>query len=268
MKKKVRIVLLVVMLLCVVMLSTGCTVLQGTLDDAASDDLSVDNPLTDEPLGGLLGNRTDTVEIILLLTVLSVLPSILIMMTGFTRIVIVLSMVRNAIGLQSMPPNQVIIGLALFITFFVMQPVITEIKDTAYTPYIENRITQTEATERAMKPLRTFMIKQTYKKDIDMFISMANKGKPDDQLITDYETAPNSVVMAAFITSEVQRAFEIGFFIYLPFIVVDMIVASVLMSMGMMMLPPVSIALPFKVLLFVMVDGWALTVQTLISGFG
>ncbi len=215
-----------------------------------------------EPLINLPDSRSETVDILLLLTILSVAPSILIMMTGFTRIVIVLSFIRNATGLQQMPPNQVIAGLALFLTFFVMSPVIGVIKEKAYDPYVEGRITQQQAIEYAMEPLREFMLKQTYKKDIQMFADLA---KIKD--VTVVEDIPDKVVIPAFITSEIKRAFQIGFFIFIPFIIIDMIVSTTLMSMGMLMLPPIAISLPFKILLFVLVDGWGLTIKTLITSF-
>ena len=207
-------------------------------------------------------DRSSTVQILLMLTILSLAPSILIMLTGFTRIIIVLSFVRNAIGVQQMPPNQVLIGLALFLTFFVMSPVITQINEKAYKPYVAGQIDQQTAMDNAMQPLREFMLRQTYTKDLDMFSQLA---KLDN--VTDVTKAPNTVIIPAFITSEIKRAFEIGFFIFIPFIVIDMIVSSTLMSMGMMMLPPTAISLPFKILLFVLVDGWGLTIKTLIVSF-
>ena len=216
-------------------------------------------------LANALGaSRSETVDILLLITILAVLPSILIMLTCFPRIIIVLSLIRNGLGLQSMPPNQVLIALALFLTFFVMSPVITEIKEDAYQPYIENRIDEEEAFERAMKPVRTFMLKQTYEDDLGYFVSAAEL--PDEPQSVD--DIPNSVLIPAYITSEIKRGFQIGFFLYIPFVVIDMVVASVLMSMGMMMLPPTVISLPFKLLLFVLVDGWMLTVKTLLGSFG
>ena len=203
-----------------------------------------------------------TVQIVLLLTILSLAPSILIMLTGFTRIIIVLSFVRNAIGVQQMPPNQVLVGLALFITFFVMTPVINQVNETAYKPFTKGEITQQVAMDRAMVPVREFMLKQTYETDLTLF---ANMGKI--AVVKSVDEIPNSVVIPAFITSEIKRAFEIGFFIFIPFIIIDMIVSSTLMSMGMMMLPPTAISLPFKILLFVLVDGWGLTIKTLIMSF-
>jgi len=214
------------------------------------------------PLITLPDDRSSSIQILLILTVLSVAPSILIMMTGFTRIIIVLSFVRTALGTQQMPPNQVLVGLALFITLFVMSPVITDINENAYKPYVAGTITQQEATDNAIKPLKEFMLRQTYKKDLNMFMEMGKVAPVEttDQL-------PITVVIPSFITSELKRAFQIGFFILIPFLIIDMVVASTLMSMGMMMLPPTVIALPFKILLFILVDGWGLTVKTLVQGF-
>ncbi len=214
------------------------------------------------PLINLPSDRASSVQILVLLTVLSLAPSILIMLTGFTRIIIVLSFVRNAIGVQQMPPNQVLIGLALFLTFFVMSPVIDRINEEAYKPYVAKQITQEQALDRAMVPIRDFMLRQTYEKDLTLFSDMANISEASD-----VAEIPNTVVIPAFITSEIKRAFQIGFFIFIPFIIIDMIVSSTLMSMGMMMLPPTAISLPFKLLLFVLVDGWGLTIKTLVTGF-
>lgn len=175
-----------------------------------------------------------------------------------------LSLTRNGLGMQQMPPNQVLVGLALFLTFFVMSPVINEINTNAYQPYVDGVIDEEEAFELAMEPVRGFMLKQTYKKDLEFFMSISEA----DQDVQEIEDVSNVSLIPAFITSEIKRGFQIGFFIYIPFIVIDMIVASTLMAMGMMMLPPIVISLPFKLLLFVLVDGWMLTVQTLISGFG
>lgn len=203
-----------------------------------------------------------TVQVAVLLTILSILPTILIMMTSFTRIVIVMSFVRNAMGMQQSPPNQVIIGISLFLTYFVMSPVISDIKATAYDPYVAGEITQEVAIEYAAKPLREFMLRQTYSKDMNMFLSLSGSEVPET-----YDDIPMEVVIPSFITSEVKRAFQMGFFLYIPFIVIDMVVASTLMSMGMMMLPPVMISLPFKLMLFILVDGWGLLIKTLVSGF-
>lgn len=210
----------------------------------------------------LLANDSQSMQIIMILTAITLVPTILIMMTGFTRIVIVLSIVRNAIGLQNMPPNTVIIGLAIFITYFVMGPVLTQINDTAYQPYVKNEIEFTEFSTKAMEPIREFMLKETYESDLDFFKGLAKIDKA-----TEVKNVPDRVVIASFVTSELKHAFAIGFFIYIPFIVIDMIVASTLMAMGMMMLPPAMISMPFKILLFVLVDGWRLTIGTLINSF-
>ncbi|MGB9779309.1 MAG: flagellar type III secretion system pore protein FliP [Caldanaerobacter sp.] len=206
-------------------------------------------------------NLSTSLQIILLLTVLTLAPSILIMMTSFTRIVIVLAFLRNALGLQQMPPNQVLIGLALFLTLYIMAPVGYEINDNAIKPYVQGQINQYEAYERAEKPLKNFMLRQTRQSDLALFVNIAKIQ------VDKVEDLPMRVVIPAFIISELKTAFEIGFIIYIPFLVIDIIVASVLMSMGMFMLPPVLISLPFKVLLFVLVDGWNLVVKSLILGF-
>jgi flagellar biosynthetic protein FliP len=206
-------------------------------------------------------NMATSLQIVLLLTVLTLAPSILIMMTSFTRIVIVLSFLRNALGLQQMPPNQVLIGLALFLTLFIMAPIGQDINNNAIKPYTEGKITQEEAYQNTIKPLKNFMLKQTRQNDLNLFVSLAKIN------INNVEELPMRVVIPAFIISELKTAFEIGFIIYIPFLIIDIIVASVLMSMGMFMLPPVLISLPFKVLLFILVDGWNLVVKSLILGF-
>ncbi|KUJ91479.1 MAG: flagellar biosynthetic protein FliP [Thermoanaerobacter thermocopriae] len=206
-------------------------------------------------------NMATSLQIVLLLTVLTLAPSILIMMTSFTRIVIVLSFLRNALGLQQMPPNQVLIGLALFLTLFIMAPIGQDINNNAIKPYTEGKITQEEAYQNAIKPLKNFMLKQTRQNDLNLFVSLAKIN------INNVEELPMRVVIPAFIISELKTAFEIGFIIYIPFLIIDIVVASVLMSMGMFMLPPVLISLPFKVLLFILVDGWNLVVKSLILGF-
>ena len=209
----------------------------------------------------LFVESTQTVDIIILLTLLTMLPSIVLMLTGFTRILIVLSFVRNALGMQQTPPNQVLIGLALFLTFFVMSPVLTRVYNEAYIPYTNQEITQEEFLDAAMAPTREFMLAQTTESDLNFFIGLAREP------IEDLESVPNKVLIPAFMTSEIKHAFWIGFLVYIPFIVIDMIVASTLMAMGMMMLPPAMISLPFKVLLFVMVDGWQLIIGSLIQTF-
>lgn len=203
-----------------------------------------------------------SIQILFVLTILSLAPSLLIMLTSFTRIIIVLSFTRQAIGTQQMPPNQVLIGLALFLTFFIMSPVISDINENAYKPFISGKITQQAAFEKAMDPIRKFMFKYTREKDLALFLKLGQVGKP--KVLSDI---PTTTLIPSFIISELKTAFEIGFFLYIPFLIIDMVVSSTLMSMGMMMLPPVMISMPFKILLFVMVDGWNLIVRSLILGF-
>jgi flagellar biosynthetic protein FliP len=208
------------------------------------------------------GEGADVLEILLTLTVIALIPSILIMTTCFTRIVIVLSCVRNAVGLQQTPPNQVLLGIALFLSLFIMSPVIGQINETAYQPYQKGEITQVQAAEKAIVPLRGFMLKNTNAEDLNLFLDLGHYERPEttDQIET-------TVLIPAFITSELKRAFIMGFMVYLPFLVIDMVVASTLMSLGMVMLPPVLISLPFKLVLFVLVDGWTMTLKALVMGF-
>lgn len=211
------------------------------------------------------GTKSDTLEIIILLTIITLLPSIIIMMSSFTRIIIVLSFLRNALGLQQVPPNQVIIGIALFLTLFIMSPVLEEINTTAYEPYKNELISQEEFYKKASEPIKTFMLKQTGKKELNMFISLSKNEEIKET--KDLSSLPLTVVIPAFMTSELRRAFIIGFLIFIPFLIIDTIVSTVLMSMGMMMLPPVMISLPFKILLFVLVDGWSLLFKSLVMTF-
>lgn len=204
-----------------------------------------------------------TLQILFILTVISLVPVLLIMMTSFTRIIIVLSFVRNALATQHVPPNQVLIGLALFLTFFVMSPVFVDINQNALQPYIAGEITLEQGVERAMEPLREFMLKQTRQKDLALFLNLLGQ----DQEVASAAQIPNRALMPAFMISELKTAFQMGFMLFIPFLIIDMVVASTLMSMGMMMLPPVMISLPFKILLFIMVDGWNLIVQSLLTGF-
>jgi flagellar biosynthetic protein FliP len=214
-------------------------------------------------LGGFsLGENADLLEILLGLTILALLPSILIMTTSFTRIVIVLSCLRNAIGLQQTPPNQVLVGIALFLSLFIMSPVIGEINDKAYQPYERGEITQAQALEQAVAPMRSFMLKNTNTQDLNLFLDLGKNEKPES-----YDEINIAVIIPAFITSELKRAFLIGFLLYLPFLVIDMVVASTLMSLGMVMLPPVLISLPFKLMIFVLVDGWGMVVKSLVMSF-
>jgi len=209
------------------------------------------------------GEVSVVLQIFLLLTVLSLVPAILIMLTSFTRIVIVLSVLRQAIGTHQMPPNQVVIGLALFLTFFVMTPVWQRIDRDALQPYLDKKITQEQALENAVKPLRHFMFKQTREKDLALLVDIADIDRPKNT-----EDIPISVLIPSFVISELKTAFQIGFLLYVPFLIIDMVVASVLLSMGMMMLPPIMISLPFKLMLFVLADGWYLIVGSLIKSFG
>lgn len=209
------------------------------------------------------GNFTATLRMLLVLTIIALAPSILIMLTSFTRCVIVLHFVRAAIGTNTAPPNQILIGLALFLTLFIMSPVITTIKTDAIDPFDAGEITQEEAIDKAIAPVREFMYGQTQTKDLDLFCDIAGITYEDK----DYDSVPFTVVVPAFILSELRTAFIIGFLIYVPFIVIDMVVASVLMSMGMMMLPPTTISLPFKILLFILVDGWNLVIGGLVKTF-
>lgn len=229
------------------------------------------NSLLADPLPGIdLQVRTsdspqevvDTLKLLTILTVLSLAPAILIMLTSFTRIVIVLSFVRNALGTQQVPPSQVLIGLALFLTYFTMAPVFTEINNAAVTPYLDGQMGQTEAMDRAAIPLKDFMLMQTREKDLELFINVAEVNKPATK-----EDVSLSVLIPAFAISELTTAFQMGFYIFLPFLVIDIVVASTLMSMGMFMVSPVMIALPFKILLFVLVDGWYLIVGSLLTSF-
>ena len=203
-----------------------------------------------------------TLQILLIITVISLAPSILVMVTSFTRIVIVLHFVRTAIGTQSSPPNNVLIGLSLFLTLFIMSPVIAQIKTEAYDPLVAEEITQQEALERGVEPLREFMLKQTRQEDLRLFMDIA-KVDPVENL----DELSITIIIPAFIISELRAAFIIGFLIYIPFIVIDMVVSSVLMSMGMMMLPPTTISMPFKILLFILADGWNLVIGQLVNSF-
>ena len=204
----------------------------------------------------------DTVKLLIFLTVLTLAPSFLILTTCFTRIIVVLSFLRSALGTQQTPPNQLLIGLALFLTVFIMQPVYSQVKETAIDPFIADEITQEEAFDNAAIPMKEFMLKQTREKDLALFLRAQGADNVQDPMDLSMTT-----VVPAFAISELKTAFSIGFIIFIPFIVIDMVVASILMSMGMMMLPPVMISLPFKILLFVLVDGWYLVVESLLESF-
>lgn len=201
-------------------------------------------------------------QILIWLTVLTLAPSIFVMSTAFVRIVIVLALTRQAIGTGQLPPTQVIVGLALMLTFFVMTPTIGEINDKALQPYMENKITQEAALKRGIEPLRQFMFRQTNENDLALFVKLSKMDKPGS-----IDDIPTFVLMPAFVISELKTAFEIGFMIFIPFLVIDIVISSILVSMGMLFLPPVMISMPFKIILFVLVDGWHLIAQSLVSGF-
>ena len=208
------------------------------------------------------GQVSTALQVLMALTILSVAPAILLMTTAFTRVVIVLSFVRQAMGTQQLPPNQIVIGLSLFLTLFIMAPVWTKINETALQPYLKNELSQQVALEKALDPMRDFMLAQTAEKDLGLLMEIARVETPATK-----DDVPTLTLIPAFMLSELKRAFQMGFMIYIPFLVVDMVVASVLMAMGMMMLPPPIIAMPFKILLFVLVDGWALVVGSLVKSF-
>ncbi len=215
-----------------------------------------------DALVNINGGRMPTLEIFLILTIVSLMPSILVMMTSFTRIVIILSFTRNALGIQQTPPNMVLVGIALFLTLFIMDPVIKDININAYQPYIKEEIKQDEALKRAEVPMKRFMLKQTETETLNVFSDLAKIDKPEK-----LEDLPMTVVIPSFMTSELKRSFTAGFMIFLPFMLVDIIVSSTLMSMGMVMLPPAMISLPFKLLLFVTINGWELLFTNLVKSF-
>ena len=203
------------------------------------------------------------VQLLMLLTLVTLLPGLLLSVTGFTRILIVLGFVRNALGTQSMPPNQVLAGIAFFLTLFVMSPTLTKVNNEAIKPWRAHKISQSVAIERAQEPLRTFMFKQTRDSDLGLFVKLAKLPRPKTRA-----DVPTQVLIPAFVISELKTAFQIGFLIFLPFLIIDLVVASTLMALGMMMLSPSIVSMPFKLLLFVLVDGWALTMGSLASSFG
>jgi flagellar biosynthetic protein FliP len=236
--------------------------LAGTISYATVPGISIQNNgitigSTDDPK-----QISSSIKLLVLLTVLSLLPSILIMMTSFTRIIIVLGFLRNSMGTQQAPPNQVLVGLALFLTFFIMTPTFVQLNTEALQPFTDGKITISQAMDKSSLIMKTFMLKQTGEKDLALFAGMANLDAP--QVMSDL---PLTVITPAFMISELKKAFQMGFMLYIPFLVVDMVVASTLMAMGMMMLPPVMISLPFKILLFLLVDGWHLISDILVRSF-
>ena len=240
------------------------TVVEEQGDSATGDDirnLNVGNNLDITYRDGN-GSVSGALRIMMILTLITLAPSLIIMMTSFTRILIVLHFTRAAIGTQTAPPNQVIVGLTLFLTLFVMSPVINQINTEAFQPFEAGEIDQKEFFEKAMDPIRDFMYKQTMTKDVNLFLEIAHM-----EDVTELDDIPNTVLIPSFMLSELRTAFIIGFLIYIPFIVIDMVVASTLMSMGMMMLPPTTISMPFKILLFVLADGWNLVIGNLVKSF-
>lgn len=208
------------------------------------------------------GGLTTPLQILLLLTVLSVVPAILVSVTSFTRLIIVSHFLRQALGTQTMPPNQVLIGLSLFLTYFIMQPVVDQVNRVALQPMLDGQITEMQALDQACVPLRQFMMRYTREKDLALFLNIAKRPKP-----ANVQELPMSILIPSFMISELKTAFQIGFVLFIPFLVIDMVVASILLSMGMMQLPPVIISTPFKILLFVMVDGWNLVIGSLVRSF-
>lgn len=251
-RKMKRTVLLLAVLCSFVLLGGWVEAAEVTLPGLRFD---LDNPQAPQQMSGIL-------QIVFLMTVLSIAPAILIMTTSFTRLAVVLSFLRQAIGTQQSPPNQIIIGLALFLTFFIMQPVWQKIHSEAFVPYTKHEISGEEFARRGIAPLKDFMLKQTSKKDLALFVSFAQSEKPENAA-----SLPLTTVIPAFVISELKTAFQIGFLLYIPFIIMDMVVSSILLSMGMMMLPPVMISLPFKLMLFVLVDGWNMLVGSLVKSF-
>jgi flagellar biosynthetic protein FliP len=227
-----------------------------TATPAAAQDISIN-------FGQGAGLTERVIQLIALLTVISLAPSILVMMTSFTRIVVVLSLLRTALGTATAPPNAVIVSLALFLTAFVMGPALQQAYDAGMRPLINNEITVEQAFERSSEPLRAFMLKNVREKDLQLFLNLSSDKRPDK-----VEDLPLRVLVPAFMISELRRAFEIGFLLFLPFLIIDLVIASVLMSMGMMMLPPVVVSLPFKLIFFVLVDGWSLVAGSLVQSYG
>lgn len=270
--RKFLVLFLIPLAFVVIFFGTGAVHATTVTPDTGAEEGQVDSVTSDNndatTLGLSLSTNSDetslsgTLQILLIITVISLAPSILVMVTSFTRIIIVLHFVRTAIGTQSSPPNNVLIGLSLFLTLFIMSPVIAQIKTEAYDPLVAEEITQQEALERGIQPLREFMLKQTRQDDLRLFMDIA-KIEPVESV----DELSITIIIPAFIISELRAAFIIGFLIYVPFIVIDMVVSSVLMSMGMMMLPPTTISMPFKILLFILADGWNLVIGQLVNSF-
>ena len=270
--RKFLVLFLIPLAFVVIFSGTGAVHATTVTPDTGAEEGQVDSVTSDNndatTLGLSLSTNSDetslsgTLQILLIITVISLAPSILVMVTSFTRIIIVLHFVRTEIRTQSSPPNNVLIGLSLFLTLFIMSPVIAQIKTEAYDPLVAEEITQQEALERGIQPLREFMLKQTRQDDLRLFMDIA-KIEPVESV----DELSITIIIPAFIISELRAAFIIGVLIYVPFIVIDMVVSSVLMSMGMMMLPPTTISMPFKILLFILADGWNLVIGQLVNSF-
>ncbi|MDR0975314.1 MAG: flagellar type III secretion system pore protein FliP [Ruminococcus sp.] len=228
-----------------------------------------DNPELNELFDALnITADTTTIDLIILITILTIAPSLLIMLTSFTRIIIAFSLLRNAMGIAMTPPNQVMIGLALFMTFFIMTPVFNQMNEVAYVPYKDGEISSTEALSRASEPLKVWMLRNTSNESMDFFLALSDEPELTNLTENEFISQVNfSTVVPAFILSEIKIGFQVGFLLYVPFLIIDIVVATVLMSMGMMMLPPTTVSIPFKILLFVLVDGWTMLIQSLITGF-
>lgn len=249
-----RILLSAALLGAALLLLTGCVQQTATGQPPAPQDPAA---LAQDP-----NNVSAAIQLLVLITVLSLAPAILVMVTSFTRIIVVLSLVRNAIGIPQLPPNQVLIGMALFLTAFVMAPAIKTINDEAVQPYLAGTISQQEAFERAEQPLRQFMLRQTREQDLALFLKLSGSPKPNSP-----DDVPTYILVPAFTISELKTAFQMGFVMFVPFLIIDLVISSALLSVGMMMLPPVIVSLPFKILLFVLVDGWYLIVGSLVGSF-
>jgi len=268
-----RAVCCAVFFICALLLFVCLFAMPVSAGDLLPSEISLPNQLNDAvgELTGMPGTTTSTMQMLFLVVLLALAPSILIVMTCFTRIIIVLHFLRSALGTQQMPPNQVLIGLALFLTIFNMSPIFAEINERALQPLSRQEMTQNEAVSVALEPIRDFMFKQVTMNDLNLFSSLSGEtyaGETDAEIRADmHENMPTSVLIPAFVLGEVVKGFQIGFIIFIPFIVIDMVVASTLMAMGMMMLPPAMISLPFKILLFVMVDGWSLVISSLMQTF-
>jgi flagellar biosynthetic protein FliP len=246
--------LLLAGLLLLVLTATSCVAADGTV---TTPNVGLGQTASTQPTGAATG-----VQLLVLLTVLSLAPALLIMVTSFTRIIIVLSLVRNAVGVPQLPPNQVLLGIAFLLTVFVMAPVWTTVNHDALQPYLKGDMSQTDALKQAEAPVRKFMLAQTRQQDLELFVSMSQDTRP-----ASVDDVPTYVIIPGFILSELKTAFQMGFIIFVPFLIIDIVVSSALLSMGMMMLPPVVVSLPFKILLFVLVDGWSLIIGSLVTSF-